>query len=67
MDQLELVKIAGGFLWVVGLVLLFTVPTLGLLLLAGAVGATAYSMRVTRERRHQELLDAARQQGPDAK
>jgi len=61
MDNVELAKMAGGLAWVVGLVLLFTAPTIGLLMLLPAIGLTAYTTRKTRERRHQELLDAARQ------
>jgi len=55
---------AGGLAWVVGLVFLLVAPTFGLLVLLLAIGLTAYTTRKTRERRHQELLDAARQK-PD--
>jgi hypothetical protein len=57
---MELIRAVGGISWVVGLVLLFTVPVAGLIVLGVAVLATIWSVQQTRERRHQELLAATR-------
>jgi preprotein translocase subunit YajC len=57
---MELIRAVGGISWVVGLVLLFTVPVVGLIVLGVAVLATIWSVQQTRERRHQELLAATR-------
>ena len=64
---LELVKIVGGIAWVVGLVMLFVVPTAGILILALAIALTIVSVNRTREHRHKELLAAAQpRQTPEA-
>lgn len=55
----ELIRFVGGIGWVVGLILLVVSPTIGVIVLVFAVLATVASVTRTRERRHQELLDAA--------
>lgn len=57
---MELIRAVGGISWVVGIIVLFVQPTVGLLILALALILTVWSVTKTRERRHQELLDATR-------
>jgi hypothetical protein len=61
----ELIKLVGGVSWIVGVVTLFVSPIFGVIILGVAVLATIASVTRTRERRHQELLDAARQRPED--
>jgi Flp pilus assembly protein TadB len=58
----EAIKILGGVAWAIGLVLLLVSPVLGLFVLLVAVVLSVRSVQMTRERRHQEILDAARKQ-----
>lgn len=56
----EFVKFGGAILWIVGLVGLFIQPVLGVLVLLVALLVSAGSVRRSRQRRHQELINAAR-------
>ena len=55
----EVVELVGGIAWLVGLVTLFILPPLGLLILLVAIILTILSVVWTRQRRHQELVQAA--------
>jgi Flp pilus assembly protein TadB len=57
---MELVRAVGGISWVVGILILFVSPTVGLVVLTVALLFTVWSVSKTREKRHQELLEAAR-------
>lgn len=56
----ELIKIVGVFAWVIGFIMLFVVPVFGVMLLILAVLLTVRNISITREQRHQELLEASR-------
>jgi Flp pilus assembly protein TadB len=56
----ELVKFGGAILWIVGLVGLFLDPVFGMLVLVVALMLSIWSVQRTRQRRHQEVLDATR-------
>lgn len=56
----ELIKIVGVIAWTVGLLLFLVDPVLAIAVLVVAVLLTIASVSRTREKRHQELLDAAR-------
>ncbi len=55
----EIVKLAGGLAWPVGLIVLFLLPPLGLTILFFAIVLTILSTSWTRQRRHNELVQAA--------
>ena len=62
---MELVKLIGGFAWVIGLVLFFAVdPTAGMVVLAVAILATLWSRAKDRERKHAELVHASQKAAP---
>ncbi len=56
----EVVKIVGGIAWPVGFVLLFVIPTFGILVLLLAIVLSVLSIVWTRQRRHAELVQATR-------
>lgn len=56
----ELIKILGVIAWVVGLFLLLVDPVIAIVVFVVAGLLTARSVSITREKRHQELLDAQR-------
>lgn len=56
----EAIKVVGGVMWVLGVLLLLVEPFFGVVALAVAVLATVATVTRTRARRHQELLDAVR-------
>ncbi len=56
----ELIKIAGVIAWVAGLFLLLVDPVVAIVVFIVAGLLTARSVSITREKRHQELLDAQR-------
>ena len=55
----EIVKIVGGIAWPVGIVTLFVLPPFGILILLLAIVLTILSVVWTRQRRHDELIQAA--------
>jgi hypothetical protein len=56
----ELVKFGGAILWLVGLIGLFVQPAFGVIVLGVALLMSIWSMQRTRQRRHEELVDATR-------
>jgi hypothetical protein len=54
----EIVKLIGGVAWLVGLVMLFLLPPLGILILLLAIVLTILSVVWTRQRRQNELIQA---------
>jgi Flp pilus assembly protein TadB len=58
----EFGKMVGAVVWIVGVVMLFIQPVAGMVVLLAALALTVRSVQKTRERRHQEMLDATRQQ-----
>lgn len=57
----ELIKILGVLAWVAGLLLLLVDPVVAIGVLVLALLLTIRNVSLTREKRHQELLDATRQ------
>lgn len=62
--MLELAKIIGALVWIVGLVLLFVLWPVGVLVLVLAVIISIYTATKTREKRHKEIVQAASQGRP---
>lgn len=56
----EIVKVVGGIAWLVGLILLFVNAALALLVLLIALILSVLSLVWTRQRRHDDLLEAAK-------
>ena len=54
----EVIKIVGGIAWPVGIVMLFVVPSFGILVLLLAIVLSALSIVWTRQSRHAELVQA---------
>jgi Flp pilus assembly protein TadB len=59
----EFGKMIGAVLWVVGIIMLFVQPVAGMVILLAALALSVRSVQKTRERRHQEMLDARKQPG----
>jgi hypothetical protein len=57
----ELSKLIGAFAWLIGIILLAVEPAIGFGVLVFALLFSVRSVQKTRERRHQEMLDATRQ------
>jgi Flp pilus assembly protein TadB len=57
----EFGKMIGAVIWIVGVVMLFVQPVAGVVVLLAALALSVRSVQKTRERRHQEMLDATRQ------
>jgi hypothetical protein len=57
----ELSKLIGAFAWLIGIILLAVDPAIGVGVLVLALLFSVRSVQKTRERRHQEMLDATRQ------
>ena len=57
---MEGLKMVGGLAWVIGIVLFLVEPLLGFVVLLVALLLSVKSVQGTKERRHQELLEAAR-------
>ena len=55
----EVVKLIGGISWLVGLIMLFVRPPLGIVILLFAMVLTILSVTWTRQRRHDELVGSA--------
>jgi Na+/H+ antiporter NhaD/arsenite permease-like protein len=56
----ELVKFGGAILWLVGLIALFVQPVFGVGVLVVALLMSVWSAQRTRQRRHEEIVEAAR-------
>lgn len=56
----ETLKIVGAITWVAGFIFLLVVPVLGVVVLIVAALLSVQSATKTRERRHQEILDATK-------
>ena len=61
----ELSKLIGAFAWLIGIILLAVDPAIGVGVLVLALLLSVRNVQKTRERRHQEMLDATRQK-PDS-
>ena len=61
---MELAKFVGALAWVVGVVMLFVAPVFGVVVLLVALLLSVWSTQKTREKRHQELVNATRQRPP---
>jgi hypothetical protein len=57
----EFGKIVGAVAWLIGIILLAVDPAIGVGVLVLALLLSVRSVQKTRERRHQEMLDATRQ------